>query len=84
VRPIMLPLRGSSFNNTSNSGVAAVNLNNPRSDANNNISFRSALPLLAVDVHLRMYTQYIRAKGVLFHSKGRKAVGKRLNCRNDS
>lgn len=41
-----LPYRGSSFNNTSNGGAAALNLNNPRTNSNNNISFRSALPLL--------------------------------------
>nr|DAS25144.1 MAG TPA: hypothetical protein [Caudoviricetes sp.]DAX71035.1 MAG TPA: hypothetical protein [Caudoviricetes sp.] len=37
-----LPFRGSSFNNTSNGGASAVNLNNPRSNVNTNIGFRSA------------------------------------------
>ena len=40
-----LPIRGSAFNNTSNSGPSALNLNNPRSNSNDNIGFRSALPL---------------------------------------
>lgn len=39
-----LPIRGSAFNNTSNSGPSALNLNNPRSNSNDNIGFRSALP----------------------------------------
>lgn len=37
-----LPLRGSSFNNTSNGGVSAVNLNNERSNVSTNVGFRSA------------------------------------------
>lgn len=37
-----LPIRGSAFNNTSNSGPSALNLNNPRSNSNDNIGFRSA------------------------------------------
>ena len=39
-----MPIRGSSFNNTSNGGAGALNLNNPRSNVNNNVSFRSASP----------------------------------------
>lgn len=45
-RGLAVPIRGSSFNNTSNGGVAALNLNNPRSNSNNNVAFRSASPLL--------------------------------------
>jgi hypothetical protein len=37
-----LPLRGSGFGYASNSGVAAVDLGNPRSGAGSYISFRSA------------------------------------------
>lgn len=37
-----LPIRGSAFNNTSNSGASALNLNNPRSDSYDNVGFRSA------------------------------------------
>lgn len=33
-----MPIRGSSFNNTSNGGAGALNLNNPRSNVNNNVS----------------------------------------------
>ena len=38
-----MPLRGSSFNNTSNGGAGALYLDNPRSHVNDNVSFRSAL-----------------------------------------
>jgi hypothetical protein len=37
-----MPLRGSGFSGASLSGVAAVHLNNPRSCAGSNVSFRSA------------------------------------------
>ena len=48
-----LPIRGSAFNNTSNSGPSALNLNNPRSNSNDNIGFRSALPLCQEALRLR-------------------------------
>jgi len=35
-----LPIRGGNWNNTSNAGVFALNLNNPRSNVNTNIGFR--------------------------------------------
>jgi hypothetical protein len=38
-----VPLRGSSFNNTSGGGVSALYLFNPRSNVYNFVSFRSAL-----------------------------------------
>ena len=34
-----LPIRGSAFNNTSNSGPSALNLNNPRSNSNDNYGY---------------------------------------------
>lgn len=48
-----LLFRGSAFNNTSNSGPSALNLNNPRSNSNDNIGFRSALPLCQEALRLR-------------------------------
>ena len=39
-----VPVRGSSFFNTSNGGAGALNLNNARSNVNNNVSLRSASP----------------------------------------
>ena len=38
-----MPIRGSSFNNTSNGGAGALNLNNARSNVGNSVSLRSAL-----------------------------------------
>ena len=37
-----LPIRGSAFNNTSNSGPSALHLGTPRSDSYGDIGFRSA------------------------------------------
>ena len=37
-----LPIRGSAFHNTSNSGPSALNLYHPRSDSFGSIGFRSA------------------------------------------
>lgn len=37
-----MPIVGASYNNTSNSGASALNLNNPRSNVNTNIGFFSA------------------------------------------
>ena len=39
-----VPIRGSGFGSTSHGGAGALNLNNPRSNVNNNVSFRSASP----------------------------------------
>ncbi len=36
----MLPLRGGNWNNGSNAGLFALNLNNPRSNVNTNVGFR--------------------------------------------
>ena len=38
-----LPIRGGNWNNGSNAGLAALNLNNARSNVNSNIGFRPAL-----------------------------------------
>lgn len=38
-----LPIRGGNWNNGANAGASALNLNNPRSNANGNIGFRAAL-----------------------------------------
>ena len=42
-----LPIRGGNWNNGSNAGVFNLNLNNPRSNSNTNIGFRSALPSIS-------------------------------------
>ena len=38
-------IRGGNWNNTSNAGVFNLNLNNPRSNTNDNNGFRAALPV---------------------------------------
>lgn len=45
IRLFALPFRGGSFLNTSNAGVFALYMNNPRSYSDHNIGFRSALLL---------------------------------------
>jgi hypothetical protein len=46
-RLLRLPIAGGNWNNGSNAGVFYLNLNNPRSNSNSNIGFRSALPSLS-------------------------------------
>ena len=48
-----LPIRGSAFHRTSDSGPSALSLNNPRSYSNGGIGFRSALPLCQEALWLR-------------------------------
>lgn len=45
-----------------------LNLNNPRSNANGNIGFRSALPSLSEVQHSRVLFQYGGDKGACFRS----------------
>lgn len=42
-----MPIAGGNWNNGASAGVFALNLNNLRSNSNNNIGFRSALPSYA-------------------------------------
>lgn len=53
-----LPIRGSAFNATSNSGPSAFHLPNPRSSSGGSIGFRSALPLCQEALRLRPQGQY--------------------------
>lgn len=48
-----LPIRGSAFGNTSNSGPSTLNLIHPRSYSSVSIGFRSALPLCQEALRLR-------------------------------
>ena len=57
-----LPLCGGRWNNGSNAGVFNVNLNNPRSNSNSNVGFRSALPSWSDVINPRVYIQYRRVK----------------------
>ena len=72
-----MPIRGSSFNNTSNGGVAALNLNNARSNVNSNVSFRSAFPLQPEVTFTSERVPCVWVKGVLFRSKGDWEAGNR-------
>lgn len=61
---------GGNWSNGSTAGVFNVNLNNPRSNVNWNIGFRSTLkPEFAI---LRNSEQCVENKGVCFHSGRRK------------
>jgi hypothetical protein len=51
------PLRGGNWNNGTNAGVFYLNLNNPRSNSNGNIGFRSALPCSQMLYTYRVYSQ---------------------------
>lgn len=53
-----LPLRGSAFYNSSFSGPSALYLFYPRSYSNDNVGFRSALPLCQEALRLRPQGQY--------------------------
>lgn len=63
-----LPRCGGSWGNTSNAGVFNVNLNNPRTNANGNIGFRSALLSYARTGQFKDCRQCERFKGVYFRS----------------
>ena len=68
-----MPIRGSSFNNTSNGGAGALNLNDARSGVYGSVSFRSALFLeswelvtdLLKDSHSTMYLLKLYTQGEL-------------------
>ena len=71
-----LPVRGSAFNFTSNSGPSALSLYYVRSYSLDLVGVRSALPLCQEAFRLRPKGQYKRVKGVIFHSResGKKIV----------
>lgn len=59
-------IRGGNWNNGANSGVFALNFNNPRSNSNVNIGGRPALPFAGYEyIALRGYIG-ARAKGACF------------------
>ena len=65
---LRLPICGGSWNNTSNAGVFNVNLNNPRSNSNSNIGFRSALLSYARGGMFKDLPTVREDKGVYFRS----------------
>lgn len=58
-----LLIRGGNWNNASNAGVCYLNLNNPRSNSNNNIGFRPAQPKRPEGGDSRVFVQRPRDKG---------------------
>lgn len=78
--PQRVPIRGGSWGNGSSAGVFALNLNNPRSDANWNIGFRLALPRRPEGRCSRAHTQRHGGNGALLLAARRKneLPGRRL------
>lgn len=60
-----LPIRGGNWDNGANAGVFALNLNNPRSNSDNDIGFRSALAHL---VRSERLTGRSPVRGIKGHS----------------
>lgn len=76
---LRLPICGGNWNNGANAGVFNVNLNNPRSNANGNIGFRSALPSKSDAAHLMGMQSVPRCKGSYFRCSCKKTGC--LQCR---
>lgn len=64
----MAPISGGNWNNSSNAGVWALNLNNVRTNSNNNIGFRSD------SVSPRSRQRHGGTKGDVFRHFGAKSV----------
>jgi len=71
----MAPISGGNWNNSSNAGVWALNLNNSRTNSNNNIGFRSD------SVSPRNRQRYGGTKGDVFRHFGAKSVVRNLSSR---
>lgn len=63
-----LPLFGGDWNDGASAGVFALNLNNNRTNSNDNVGFRSALLSLPEGINSRVYIQCLRRKGIYFHA----------------
>lgn len=72
---LRLPLCGGRWNNVANAGVFNVNLNNPRSNVNWNVGFRSALPSKSDVIDLRVYSQYRGVKDSVSFALAKKMMG---------
>ena len=69
----MAPISGGNWNNSSNAGVWALNLNNNRTNSNNNIGFRSD------SVSPRNRQRYGGTKGDVFRRYGAKSAVRHLS-----
>ena len=65
-------MRGGNWNNGTQAGVFALNLNNRRSLSNVSVGFRAALPLRSDTYALWGMSQYQGDKGACFHAAGQK------------
>ncbi|MCL5266719.1 MAG: hypothetical protein M1469_01270 [Bacteroidetes bacterium] len=86
-----IPIRGGNWDNGSNAGLFALNLNNPRSNVNNNIGFRPALDFARCRQLIGLAASAF-TKGILFLSERRnsptwagllrvpKGIGRRRYC----
>lgn len=74
-----LPIRGGNWNNGANAGASALNLNNPRSNANGNIGFRAALAPQARSRALKGTRTAHGAKGTHLPTKRRSQRRKAKN-----
>lgn len=63
-----LPIVGGNWNNAANAGVFYLNLNNPRSNSNHNIGFRSALLSYARTGQIKVCPAVREIKGGHFRS----------------
>ena len=65
---------GGSYNNTSNAGASALNVNNPRTNVNANIGFFSAYLFSQKGECLRTFSQRKKRKGI--YSRSGSTAGK--------
>lgn len=71
----MCPISGGNWNNTTNAGVWALNLNNVRTNSNNNVGFRSD----SVSPHIRQRNS--GTKGGAFLRATAKSAGRAISSR---
>lgn len=72
---LRLPLCGGNWGNVANAGVFNVNLNNPRSNVNSNVGFRSALPSKSDAIDLWVYSQNRGVKDSVSFALAKKMMG---------
>lgn len=77
-----LPIRGGNWNNGSNAGLAALNLNNARSNVNSNIGFRPALSIARNE--LAMADSTVHCKKDSFAMAGCQNIDQNPQCADGS
>lgn len=61
-----IPICGGNWNDVGRAGLFALNLNNPRSNLNGNVGFRSALPITSDIAYLPGMLSVHGCKGICF------------------